>query len=253
MATPSTSPPRPGPSGRGLTDDLITLAGTPDDDSTVPLLLNSITQFAADLLPPVSYASMTVRDKDAYATVAMSSEVALAVDEAQYADEVGPCLDALRTADPMALPQIDTTVKWPRFREAAHRLGLRASLSIPLFAGRGIPIAALNLYSRDTATMAPLCTAVLAAFESSGEHDAETRPDGLGPGPGPRQMVNGLIGAFEVRARIQRALGMIMAEEQTNVDFAYVILRSRAAAIALSLTAAAGSVLARAGDDQRPA
>jgi hypothetical protein len=99
--------------------------------------------------------------------------------------------------------------------------------------------------------MAPLCAAVLATFESSGEHDADTRSGGLGAGP--LQMVNGLIGAFEVRARIQQALGMIMAEEQTNVDFAYVILRSRAAAIALSLTAAAGSVLTRAGDDQWPA
>jgi hypothetical protein len=45
---------------------------------------------------------------------------------------------------------------------------------------------------------------------------------------------------------------MIMASEHTNADFAYAILRSRAAATALSLTAAAGSVLTGAGDEQRP-
>ncbi|GAA2591165.1 hypothetical protein GCM10010435_82370 [Winogradskya consettensis] len=47
-------------------------------------LLRSITQFTVDLLPAVSYASMTTHREDGYVTVAMSSELALAVDEAQY-------------------------------------------------------------------------------------------------------------------------------------------------------------------------
>jgi hypothetical protein len=220
---------------------LIALAGTPDDDSSVPALLRSIVQLAADLQPPVSYASTTVHGKDSYATVAMSSAVALAVDEAQYADDSGPCLDALRTGEPTAVPRIDATMRWPSFRDAAGRLGLRASLSIPLFAGRGTPIAALNLYGHDTRTMAPLSVAVLAAFERIGQDDADALLDGLEPGP--LHLVNGLIGAFEVRATIQRALGVIMAMEETSADFAYAILRSRAAATALSLTAAAESVL----------
>ncbi len=37
-------------------------------------------------------------------------------------------------------------MRWPGFRDTAYRLGLHTSLSIPLFAGRGEPIAALNLY-----------------------------------------------------------------------------------------------------------
>ena len=45
---------------------------------------------------------------------------------------------------------------WPGFREAATAMGLHASLSIPLFAGSGAPIAALNLYSHDLLAMAPL-------------------------------------------------------------------------------------------------
>jgi GAF domain-containing protein len=245
VATPPTSPLRPDRPGRGLTEDLIALAGTPDDESNVPALLRSITQFAADLLPPVIYASMTVLDKDSYTTVAMSSAVALAVDEAQYGDQSGPCLDALRMSDPIAVPRIDTAVEWPGFRAAAQRLGLRASLSVPLFAGRGASIAALNLYGQDTDAMAPLSAAVLAVFESS----SESALDGLGPGP--LQLVTGLIGAFAVRSQIQRALGVIMASERTNADFAYAILRSRAAATSLTLTAAAGSVLRRASNQQR--
>jgi len=250
VATPSTSRPRPEQPGRALADDLITLAGTPDDESSVSALLKSITQSAADLLPPVSYASLTVHDDDSYATVAMSSELALAVDEAQYADQAGPCLDALRTDKPTALPQIDATVKWPGFRAAALRLGLRASLSIPLFAGRGTPIAALNLYGHDTDTMAPLIAAVLTTFENSSDDGAESNPLELEPGP--LQLVDGLIGAFGVRADIQRALGVIMSVDHTDADGAYAILRSRAAATTVSLTVVAGSVLTRAGDEEHP-
>jgi hypothetical protein len=246
---PSPQPPRPDPPGRGLADDLIALASTPDDESTVPALLKSITQSAADLLSPVSYASMTVRDDTSYATVAMTSELALAVDEAQYADQTGPCLDTLRTDEPTAIPHIDSTVKWPRFRAAARRLGLRASLSIPLFAGRGTPIAALNLYGHDTDAMGPLIAAVLTTFEWSAD-DAEPKSGHLEPGPA--QLVDGLIGAFRVRTQIQQALGVLMAEEQTDADGAYAILRSRAAAATRSLAAAADSVLSEIADEERP-
>ena len=45
---------------------------------------------------------------------------------------------------------------WPGFRDTAWRLGLRASLSIPLFAASGTPIAALNLYAHDAEPMAAL-------------------------------------------------------------------------------------------------
>jgi hypothetical protein len=247
VATPFTSPSRPG-TGRGLTDDLIALAGTPDDDSGVPELLRSVLQHAVDLLTPVTYASITRPDKDSYSTVAMTSEAALAVDEAQYAKQEGPCLDALRTAEPTAVPRIDTTMKWPDFRAEARRLGLRASLSIPLFAGRGTPIAALNLYSHTTEPMVPLNATVLSTFETSSQDGAASKLDGLDPGA--LQLVDGLIGAFTIRNTIQRAIGVLMATEQTTADHAYAILRGRAATTDCSLITTADSILNSAGPGQ---
>jgi GAF domain-containing protein len=244
-------PPARAPIARSLEDALVKLAGTPDDDSSLPAQLRSIIRFAADLLPPVAYASMTSRHEDAYVTVAISSAIALAVDEAQYADQAGPCLDALRMGAPTAVPAIDAVVQWPGFRDTALRLGLRASLSIPLFAGQGVPIAALNLYGHDTAAMAPLSLAVVAAYDSSAGTPADPESSELDPES--RQLVDGLTGAFAVRAQIQQALGVIMAEEHANADFAYAVLRARAAADGLSLTAAAGSIVTTAGDEQRPA
>lgn len=247
----STSAAPPEQPAHDLREGLIALAGTPDDESSVPALLRSITQFCADLLPPVDYASVTIHRAGAYSTVAMSSEIALAVDEAQYADDSGPCLDSIRTGTPVSAPEIDATVPWPRFREAALRLGLRASLSLPLFAGRGTPIAALNLYGHDKAAMAPLSAAILDLYDRPPEGGDTSHLDSLGPGA--HQLLDGLEGALAVRATIQRAIGVIIAQDTTNADLAYTILRSRAAETASSLAATAESVLTRTGGEQRPA
>jgi hypothetical protein len=144
----TTRPPQPAvpyPQAQSpLTGCLSALAGTPDDASWIPSQLATIAHSSADLIAPVAYASVTAYRDDAVTTVAISSEIALVVDQAQYADEAGPCLDALDSASPVAVPDVAATMRWPGFRDSAYRLGITASLSIPLFAGRGTAMAALN-------------------------------------------------------------------------------------------------------------
>ena len=105
------------------------------------------------------------RHEGRYATIAASSDLAVAVDQAQDGDKTGPCLEALEADYPAAVPDITATMTWPGFRDTAARLDLTTSLSIPLFAGSGTTIAALNLYSRRTGTLSTLTTAVWAAYE----------------------------------------------------------------------------------------
>jgi len=224
-----------------LTQCLTALAGTPDDSSRIAAQLATIAQLAADLVEPVSYASITAHHDDGYTTVAASSDVALAVDEAQYADRAGPCLTALDRGMPVAVPDISTTMQWPGFRNEAFALGLRASLSIPLFAGRGTAIAALNLYGRDREAMAPLTAAVWSAFDSDEPAaDAELQPLDSGSAG----LVAGIAGAFAVRALIHQAVGMIIADTQRTGDAAYLILRLRAAEKGFTLPATAAAVIA---------
>ena len=71
----------------------------------------TIAQVSADLIAPVAYASVTADRDDAVTTVATSSEVALAVDQAQYAEQAGPCLDALDTASPVVVPDVAATMQ----------------------------------------------------------------------------------------------------------------------------------------------
>jgi hypothetical protein len=229
------------PERRSLADSLIALAGTADDDSTVGTRLTEIAQLCADLLDGVTFASVTRQDEGKYSTVAVSSELALAVDDVQYADNLGPCLDALDGSAPVSVPRIDATMLWPGFRTVASGLGLRSSLSIPLFAGRGLTVAALNLYGREPVAMAPLSAAVLAVYDEA--PDGQPPGPGDDPSPGVRELIAGLGGAFAVRATIQQAIGMIIASRRANADLAYALLRSRAAETTGSLVEVATAMI----------
>jgi hypothetical protein len=233
------------PAGSALVNALVELAGTPDDTPDVDTRLARIVQETADRLASVSYASITALRDGATVTVAASSEVAVAVDRAQYAEAAGPCLDALAEGAPVGVPDIAATMAimaWPGFQEAAFRMGLRASVSIPLFAGSGMPIAALNLYSRDPVAMAPLSERVLAIFRFEPAAPADPPPS---LDSGGEQLLAGLSAALAVRDLIQQAIGVLMARERRSADEAYLALRLRAADTGSSLTDAATALTAR--------
>jgi hypothetical protein len=167
--------------------------------------------------------------------------VALAVDHAQYADDSGPCLDTLRSGRLTPVPDIATTTAWPGFRTAAQRLGLQASLSVPLFAARGVDVAALNLYSRDAAALTPITARLQAVYDPYGP---VTQDELLRLDPGSEQLATGLTAAFAVRAVIQQAIGVIMASANIDENSAYLTLRVRAVDQGTSLVETARTVLA---------
>jgi hypothetical protein len=224
----------PRPNGR-LRDRLVKLAGTPDDDSpAIATDLIVIAQLAADRVEAVSYASVTSKFQSGHATVAASSDLAVAVDQAQYAEDAGPCLDALAGGRPVAVPEIGATMVWPRFREVAVQIGLHASLSIPLFAGRGAPLAALNLYGHRPEPMRTLTAAVSVVYEGA------PAPADLEVGAG--ELIAGLAGAFAVRSVIQQAMGVVMSIMGADADDAHLMLRTRSAKAGVTLAEMAGRV-----------
>jgi hypothetical protein len=221
---------------------LIALAGTPDDASWIDSQLVTIAQLSADLIAPVAYASITAYRDDAVTTVAASSEIAIAIDQAQYDDDAGPCLDAVDTGSPVSAPDVTAAMRWPGFRRTAYQLGVTASLSIPLFAGSGTAIAGLNLYGRVPGSLAALTAAVWLAYDPPGESGPDR--SGTDCDEGGEEMVAGLVGAFSVRAGIQQAIGVIMANTHRTADAAYLILRLRAAETGASLADTAAAIVA---------
>ncbi len=250
IATPiegdrAVSPTAAGEPDRALRNHLIALASRADGAQQIAADLVRIAVLSADRVGGVSYASVTSREAGAYATVAASSILAVEVDRAQYADQAGPCLEALDAAYPAVVPDIAATMTWPRFREVATRLGLQASLSIPLFAGRGTAVGALNLYSHEPSALKHLSTAVWAVFEgdsspvpapghSMGDLDA-----------GGNELVTGLAGAFAAQANIQQAVGLLIATTGRTRDEAFDELRLSAAAAGETLLDVANRMLAQ--------
>jgi hypothetical protein len=244
MTTPQ-PPTHPDPILGALARSLITLAGIPDDASTVDEQLVVIAQLAADRVAAVDYASVTAVREDAYTTVAASSELAVAVDEAQYAEQAGPCLEPLHTGTPAPVPDMAAIMAWPGFRDQAVKMGLRASVSVPLFAGSGEPVAVLNLYGHDAAAMAPLTEAIWNVYKPNpvaGEGEVADLE------PGAAELIAGLAEAFAVRATIQQAVGVIMARQGVGAFDAYLSLRARAAETGSSLTTTAAALLQQFSD-----
>jgi GAF domain-containing protein/ANTAR domain-containing protein len=229
---PGDSPPvDAGPLARCLGE----LAELPDDAPALDAQLAMIALLSVDRIGAVDYASITAL-RGGYVTVAASNELALAVDEAQYSEGDGPCIDSVDTGEPISVPDIGAVIRWPGFRDAAYRMGLRASLSIPLVAGSGTTVAALNLYGRDIDAMAPLTEAVLAVYTGEPPRDSLD--------PGSRELVIGLSEAQAVCAVIQRAIGVLIGRDRSTATEAYDHLRVRAASNGETLSGTAAAVLA---------
>ena len=223
---------------------LVALAMTPDDAVDLDAQLNKLVQMVVDRIAAVEYASVTAARHGAYTTVATTSELATTVDQAQYEDQAGPCLRSLEEKTPVGVRDIDMTIRWPGFRQAALSLGLHASVSIPLFGGSGETIAVLNLYGRNAAAMAPLIAGVPAIFDPDLPLPADR--DDLQPlDAGGEELLTGFAEALAARSTIQLALGIIMSHTGTPAKDAYIELRLRAADAGVTLLTAAEAVITR--------
>jgi hypothetical protein len=223
---------------------MITLAGTPDHSSSLGAQLVNIAKLTAERVSAARYASITALRGRAYTTVAVSDDLIQAVDEAQYADNAGPCLHALRTSAPVGVPDIDTTLQWPGFHEAAPRMGLHASVSVPLYAGRGDVIAALNVYGHDRLAMAPLIAGISSVHGRPGD-DAGDEILLSDLDEGGRDLVTGYAEALSVRATIQLAIELIRTDNRCGTDDAYLSLCIRAGDAGTDLAEAATTLINR--------
>jgi GAF domain-containing protein len=133
--------------GLGRTVDSLQalLLSVPDVDG----FLGDLAKLAAAMLQGSS-CGITTRYEGSVLTVASSDERAELLDETQYRNGGGPCLEALHTGRVVESEDVATETRWPAYTAAARRHGLRSSISLPMLAGRST-LAAVNIYSFDKA------------------------------------------------------------------------------------------------------
>lgn len=123
------------------------LAGLMVAEETLDQTLKRVATLTCSVLDGCDMASVTLEGEQAR-TIACTDEIALKLDEAQYATDDGPCLHALRTKAIVEVASMTEETRWPNFAIQAQDAGIMSSLSLPLVvAGEGC--GAFNLYARN--------------------------------------------------------------------------------------------------------
>lgn len=224
----------------------------PDDDDSRRLteLLLSTDTFDTFLTELVAYAqtqtehssSITVsHDGRPPYTVVTSDDLALRLDEEQYAVGHGPCLEALATLVPVLVTDMATETRWAPYPARASALGARSSMSYPLIAGEQA-LGALNLYafepvSRDAGLQA---RALQLADRAAGALAVGLRI------AEDRSRDDTLREALSSRSVVDQAIGILMAQQRCSVEDAFSLLRQASQGRGLKLRDVAGQIVASA-------
>lgn len=150
-----------------------------------------------------------------FRTLAATSEVVGEADRAQYALREGPCMETSHDVTvTLTSDDVADDRRWPRWGAVAATIGVRAVMSLRLYAAGTASFGALNLYSRSprTFTTDDLNVARVAASHASVEL-AHHRNDGH------------LWTAIDSRLRIGQAQGILMARFELDEVAAFAVLR----------------------------
>lgn len=181
--------------------------------------LEAIARAACDTIGDCDTVSVTVLSEGRLHTSTATSEVAAALDSLQYETEAGPCLDAMRTGEPVRVDDLDRDPRWPKLARAAGEHGVRSALGLPLAAGEG-PVGSLNLYSFTLASFqgaepvarAFAAQATVTLANATAFHQAT-------------DLAYNLAIALERRDTIGQAKGILMARQGVGPDEAFDLLR----------------------------
>jgi GAF domain-containing protein len=188
-------------------------------DTDLSGVLKKISELAQRTIPGAEEVSVTlVRGTGAH-TAAFTGDMALVLDEWQYEQGRGPCLDAAQAAVVVSVPDTASDDRWPDWGTRARAAGVHSSLSI------GLPIqetvvGALNVYGTkpdafdDDAITLAQTFASYAAVAMANAHLYDTTAT----------LAHHMQTAMESRAVIEQAKGIVMAERRCTADEAFSIL-----------------------------
>src|SRR4051812_46739897 len=124
-----------------------------DEDSLIDLMHRSSRE-AVRMLSGVDWAGVTAQFAGFPFTAAHTEQLVLVVDEGQYGQGDGPCLQALRTGHAVTMSSEEVSARWPLLDRAVRAVGVRTFHAQPLHA-RNQAVGCLNLYGGKPGTLNP--------------------------------------------------------------------------------------------------
>lgn len=200
--------------------------GLVPDRDTVDGAVRALTRSVREAVPEAAGAGVSVLDdRGGKISAGATDRIVELADALQYELGEGPCLTAWESAATVRIDDTLTGDRWPRWCPAAHALGVRSVLSMPLLDGQGAAIGAIKVYS--TAE---------AAFDGHAERRLGLSAITAGVLLGhistleaPRRLSDGLRDALRSRDAVAMARGMLMERGGITAAGALSVLLSAAA------------------------
>ena len=186
------------------------------------VVLQRVADLAAQAIPEAEQVSVTLMERGKARSVVFTGDLAVDLDERQYRDGFGPCMDAAVTGQTITIEDTVKSLTYPAFGRQAHRHGIKHTLSVGMATSPQAATGAINIYSKTPSgpfaqascdSAAAFASYAAIALLNAATHAAATREAGQ------------LRQAMASRAGIEQAKGILMRERRCIADEAFAILR----------------------------
>jgi GAF domain-containing protein len=183
--------------------------------------LQALAHSALALVEAADGCGVTLERQGRPVTVSSAGSSAMKLDEAQYGQDDGPCLQAMRTGEEVSVPDTLRESRWADYPAYAAVCGARSSLSLPI-APHTHTAGALNLYAplpnafeKADLTALRLLTAQATGAIALAQRMADTE-----------EFAADLEAALRSRTVIDQAIGIIVGQQRCTPEKAFEVLRT---------------------------
>ena len=191
----------------------------PTDNFSLHRVLQRIAELAVDVLPELSDVSVTLLERGRATTVVFTASLAAFLDERQYEQGFGPCMDAAVSGNTILVDTADPAGAYPGFSRIAVDHGVTHVLAV----GLPIPhrtVGALNLYSTAQQPIAADSVALVQAFAGYAAVAMANAALYHSAAEEARHMHE----AVKTRAVIEQAKGILMGTRHCTAEQAFLLL-----------------------------
>ncbi len=212
------------------------------NDQPLGAVLRKIADLAVATVPGADEVSVTLRQRGGARSVAFTGQLAVVLDERQYADGFGPCMEAAATGQVISIEDTAHSQAYPGFGRLAHQHGIFQVLSV------GMPTAqdtagSLNVYGAVTTgpftVQARQIASAFAGYAAVALLNAAIYAGAVAE-------VTQMHQAMASRAVIEQAKGILMRDRACTAQEAFEFLRDNSSRTNRKLNAVAQEIVTQA-------